>query len=527
VPPTEPASQLSLRDQLRVVRRRKLVIILTMVVVTGTAVALSSTKPKIYEGTAEVLLEARTGETLFQNVAQRAVSVQTEIRVLKSAPVQAAVRNELGVAPKVWASPIPDTSLFQVKARSRDPARAAAIANSYVESYITYRQTEAVRGLVEAGAAVQKQADALQTEIDSLTAKAIAAGAKGEQAYGPRRDQLVTQQVILKQRLDQLQADATLKSGGAQLVTPAVAEATPISPKPKRDGVLGAGVGLVLGHGLAVLFEHLDDTIKLKEDFERAAHGLPVLGLIPVVSAWKRRGEPMVISQVDPSSPASEAYRTLRTSISFLGIDHAMRTLQVTSPGASDGKSTTLANLAVALAQTGQRVVLVCCDLRRPRIHEFFGLSNEVGFTNVLLGDTPLNRALQQVPGEDNLKLLASGPKPPNPSELLSSSRTIEILVALQAHADMVLLDCPPVLPVTDAAVLSARVDATLLVATARKTTQREVARAVEILRQVEAPLVGTVLNGVAGDDASYGGYGHRYYQADPPPKVARAGRRS
>ncbi|HUP70142.1 MAG TPA: CpsD/CapB family tyrosine-protein kinase [Acidimicrobiales bacterium] len=133
-----------------------------------------------------------------------------------------------------------------------------------------------------------------------------------------------------------------------------------------------------------------------------------------------------------------------------------------------------LFSLAVALAQAGQRVVIVCCDLRRPRIHEFFGLSNAVGFTSVLLGDTPLSAAIQKVRGQERLAVLASGPIPPNPSELLSGRRTVEVLTAVQAEADIVLVDCPPVLPVTDAAVLSSRVDATLLVATAGETTRKE-----------------------------------------------------
>ncbi|MCA1844272.1 MAG: CpsD/CapB family tyrosine-protein kinase, partial [Actinobacteria bacterium] len=170
---------------------------------------------------------------------------------------------------------------------------------------------------------------------------------------------------------------------------------------------------------------------------------------------------------------------------------------------------------AVALSSAGDRVVLVCCDLRRPRIHEFFGLSNKAGFTSVLLGELPLPVAIQAVPGHDRLTLLASGPLPPNPSELLSSRRTAEVLAALQDHADFVLIDSTPVLPVTDALVLSGRVDATLLVCAAEHTTGKDFARAVELLRQVDAPLVGTVFNGVA-QESTYG-YANRYYRYEKP----------
>jgi capsular exopolysaccharide synthesis family protein len=168
----------------------------------------------------------------------------------------------------------------------------------------------------------------------------------------------------------------------------------------------------------------------------------------------------------------------------------------------------------LALARAGQRVVMIDCDLRRPRVHEFFGLPNEVGLTSVLLGEVSLSQAVHEVPEERYLMCLASGLLPPNPSELLASKRTVQVLTALQAESDIVLIDCPPVLPVTDAAVLSARVDATLLVATARVTTRRDFGRAMELLRQVEAPLVGAVLNGVTEEGAYGYAYKSRYYQA-------------
>jgi len=188
-----------------------------------------------------------------------------------------------------------------------------------------------------------------------------------------------------------------------------------------------------------------------------------------------------------------------------------MQTLQVTSPTAGEGKTTTLANLGVTLATAGKRVVIVCCDLRRPRIHEFFGLSNKVGFTSALVGERPVSAALQAVPGMPRLRLLASGPLPPNPSELLSSRRAADMFAALGADADIILIDSPPVLPVTDALVLFRHVDATLMVVSAGSTNRKEVAAAMAKVRQVNAPLIGAVLNGVKAE----GGYGYSYrYQS-------------
>jgi non-specific protein-tyrosine kinase len=229
------------------------------------------------------------------------------------------------------------------------------------------------------------------------------------------------------------------------------------------------------------------------------------------VQGWRDRNEARVVSLADPASPISEAYRALRTSVQFLGLDRPLRLIQLTSPRASEGKTTTISNLAVALSRAGQRVVVVCCDLRRPRIHEFFGLDNTVGFTSVLLGEVPLSSAVQPVRRQERLALLASGPTPPNPSELLSSHRTAEVLQALTLQADVVLIDCPPVLPVTDSLVLSAAVDATILVTNSGSTTRKEAQRAVELLRQVDAPLVGSVLNGVTPETGYGYGYGYGY----------------
>jgi capsular exopolysaccharide synthesis family protein len=206
----------------------------------------------------------------------------------------------------------------------------------------------------------------------------------------------------------------------------------------------------------------------------------------------------------------AEAYRSLRTSIQFLSLDRSIKSIQFTSPGASEGKTTTLANVAVAIAQAGQRVVVVCCDLRRPRLHEFFNMSNQVGFTSVLLGDATLREALQPVPGLEGLQILASGQIPPNPSELLSSARTAELLSTLADYADIVLIDSPPVLPVTDAVVLAGQVDATVLVAAAGRSTQSHVSRALEVLGRVEAPIAGLVLNR-ASESVSFSYYRYAY----------------
>ena len=240
------------------------------------------------------------------------------------------------------------------------------------------------------------------------------------------------------------------------------------------------------------------------------------LAMIPSVGGWKAKDEAKVVSILEPSSVAAEAYRTLRTSIQFLGVDRPLRSLHVTSANAEEGKTTTLANLGVALARAGARVVIVCSDLRRPRIHEMFGLTNKVGFTSVLLGEVSLAQALQKVPGVERLYLLASGPFPPNPSELLQSRRAAEVFEHLKSDGNFLLIDSPPILPVTDGLVLAKRVDGTVMVCAASRTGRKEFARAVEMLQQVDAPVIGAVLNGVT-EESGYG-YKYRYYAPDQPP---------
>ncbi len=521
--------QLELRDYLGVLRRRRWVIALTALVITSVAVAASLLQTPVYEGTAELLLQPRSTESLFDpNSGQRndpARAVQTEIRVLESQPVQDAVRKKLGAAHKVSASPVGLTDVIEVRATSIHPRRAAEVANAYATAYIEFRRKQSVEGILTASKEVQDKVDDLQKQLDDLATRVGAAAPperlQVEQRVAGQREALLTQQILFNQKLDELQVDSALKTGGAQLVTPAAVPVSPFKPTPRRTAVMGLLVGLLLGAGLAFLRDYLDDSVKSKDDLARVVGGLPNLALVPPVPGWKDRAKPLVVSTTDPKSPAAEAYRSLRTSIQFLGLDRPLRTIQVTSASASEGKSTTIANLGVALAQAGQRVVIVCCDLRQPRIHEFFGLDNAKGFTSVLLGDVSLSAALQEVAGQDHLRLLASGPVPPNPSELLSGRRTVDVLTALQAECDVVLVDCPPILPVTDAAVLSNRVDATLLVVTAGITTGKELQRSLELLNQVGAPIIGTVLNGVRGEH-SYG-YSYRYSSDHDEEKKGRA----
>lgn len=202
-----------------------------------------------------------------------------------------------------------------------------------------------------------------------------------------------------------------------------------------------------------------------------------------------------LITIEQPLSAASEAYRTLRLNLQFASLDKPLRTLLVSSAGPDEGKTTALVNLAVTMAQAEQRVIVVDCDLRRPQVHLFFGLPNAQGLTNALLDERSIEQPALQPTSVDNLSVLASGPLPPRPADLLGSQRMIALIANLAARADVVLFDAPPIMTATDAAILATRLDGVLLVVSAGQTRREDAVLSVERLQKVNAHLVGTVLN--------------------------------
>lgn len=210
-----------------------------------------------------------------------------------------------------------------------------------------------------------------------------------------------------------------------------------------------------------------------------------------------------LVTVVNPRSPVSEAYRQLRTNIQFYSLDRPIQTLLITSTGPDEGKTTTLANLGVTFAESGRQVVLIDCDLRRPSLHVRFGLSNETGLTT-LMRDEGRPADLLRSTDVEHLRVLTSGPLPPNPSELLGSQRMDKIIEAVRDQAEVILLDSPPIIAVTDAAVLSRKVDGVLLVVSVGKTRRDHAVRARRLLEKVNANVLGVVLNNVKYDGSLY-----------------------
>jgi capsular exopolysaccharide synthesis family protein len=432
---------------------------------------------------------------------------------MQSSPVKAEAARLLGrPMPNVKVTEIGTTSVASISVTSLSSALAAKAANGYARAYINVTNSEYLKSQVAAESSLQKQLASVDLSITALSNQlnGLQPGSSAATTITGRLTGLYSQQAALQQQLNVMQTTTSQNANSGQITQLATVSAKPSSPKKTEDILIGGAAGLLLGLGFALLRDNLDDRIRDKDQLEHLLPGMPIFGLIPVIDGWRDRKSAFLVARTRPNSPPAEAYRGLRTSIQFMALDRPTKVLQITSPSAGDGKTTTSANLAWIMAEAGQRVVLVGCDLRRPRVHEFFSLPNEIGFTSVLIGEAELGDALLRVPNQSRLQILPTGPVPPNPSELLSSGKTQEVFKNLSAYADIVIVDSAPILPVTDAAVLSAHADAILLVISSGMDSRRDVVRSIEMLKQINAPIVGTVLNRAPETD-SYAYYHYGY----------------
>ena len=419
---------------------------------------------------------------------------------------------------------VPGTQLLEISVIDVDPQRAMVMADELAHQLI-----------LQSPANTDSEKDAerqfIRTQIEDLKANI-----KKGQEEAKRLDDVITQATSARQAQDARTRQTTLQAqvsswqaSYAQLLSNlqqgstnslSVVESARMPGAPVGSGTMSnvlvaAVIGLVLSAGAAFLLEYLDDSIKSADDVTHTL-GLPTMGRIAYISGSNYSDKLITILQ--PRSPISEAYRILRTNLQFSVVDRALQTVMITSSSPEEGKSLTAANLAVVMAQAGANTLLIDADLRRPTQHEIFVLDNNVGLS-LLLSKNPLPLdSVRQNSSIENLKIITSGPLPPNPAELLGSKRMEALLDTLKQQTDFIVVDSPPVLVVSDSSALAAHIDTTLLVVNAGRTRRGPAQHSKEALTAIGASLGGVILNRVAQRSGSYA-----YYYADSHRKKKRS----
>jgi polysaccharide biosynthesis transport protein len=480
-------------DFLRVLWERRLLVLAVVIACVGASLAVSLTSDKEYTAESSLLLRdpgfARTlfGSDLFEGGVDPERVTSTKIAVIESPAVTQRVERVVSasfpgtdVAGAVEVEPNENSDVVTITATTDDPDKAAAIANAYANQYIAYqRQLDRAK--------VQSAQELVRQNLDALPPEST------------------SERAGLQESLEQLTVLEALQTGNADVVARATPPDEPSAPKPVRNGILAGLLGLLLGMGAALLADFLDRRLKSADDFERA-FGWSVLVTIP-------RGAVPELSDGDLAGVKGEPYRMLREGLRFLEITGQHRCLLVTSADAGEGKTTVAVNLARALVAGGERVILIDADLRRPAAGRQLGLDDEPhGLSTALVSSDPISDVLVDASSMGSLRLLPTGPTPPNPADLLRTRRMHELLDEARGLADVVIVDAAPLLPVSDTRALLdlPNVDGVLMVARAFSTRRDRATAARRVLGQSERPVLGLVLTGArepSGDYRYYGGY--------------------
>jgi capsular exopolysaccharide synthesis family protein len=478
------------RDYARILWRRKWYIVLAVVIAIGGLVGERRLHQRQYQATAAVLTQA-SGPVDPTVMA-------TEISILQSNAVATIVAKHLDDPGTISASQAGQSAIVEVSATSTSPTLAARQANAWAAGYVAYRRSLNQNQALGSNAEIQRQIESLQQQITSLNTQIAFFGGPSSNAEATNvalRNALLGQQVSLQSQLEQTQQAAAADTVLPTVVTPATVPSEPVGTSVARTVLTGLGAGLLLGVLLAFLFEYFDDSITTREDLEAELSGeVVVIGAIPEF-ARRRNDVAGVVARGDVRSSAVEAYRTVRTTLQFVGMDGEGNVLQIAAPTRGEGATTTAANLAVLMARAGRRVVLVDADLRYPRLHEQFGVADRIGLTSLLIGDAATVEALQPIPELESLVVMPVGPSPPNPSELLTSPRFGEVIGRLRDSGVTVVINSPPILEASDGMVVAAASDATVLVTSVRTGSRRRLRRALALLDRAGTPYVGVVLN--------------------------------
>jgi capsular exopolysaccharide synthesis family protein len=489
-------------DYMSVIRRRKLLI--AAMTLAGLALALFysvAVAKQSYVSNAKVLVRPITSDVTPDNV-ERLVVMGTEREIATSADV-ATIAKERMKAPattsisslqkKLTVSVVGTTQFLNFACSDKTKLGAQTCAQAFADAYLQYKAEEATKNRDARVANANAALNPINAQIVEAT-KRLAAAPVGSPAQAEAEstlDSLQQQGAPYRQVLADM-AKLNVNDAGA-VVSAANRPGAPASPKPKTNAILGAFFGLFLGLLVAFGRDRVDNRLRGRVDLEEYLRA-PVLATVP---RTRRNGRtaPTLVTMQHPNSPASEAYRALRTRVLVMAERQGLKTIMVASPTGEDGKTAIAANLAVSLAQVGKRVVLLSADLRGSKVHQYFGLDNERGLSNVLAGEMPPWEAVQEPAGLERLWVFGSGPVPAQPAELLQSDLMRELLAERRKVADFVIIEAPAALNASDCLALAPLVDGILVVADAKHTDRDEVEQVRIQFEQVGGQVVGAVMS--------------------------------
>jgi capsular exopolysaccharide synthesis family protein len=516
-----PSGSVELRDYLAVFKRQFVLILAIALLGAAAAAAYTFRRTPVYESNASVLVRAITTNAFDPGSrVDQQLNMFNQRQLAQSEPVAAIAAKSL----KTTATPaqllehvrvdVPANSqILRIRYRDTVPLTAQRGADAFATAYLAFRKADA-----------RAQAKASQTSIQRDVARLEREAAAAEQTISdPNADSNARQAAQarltyvnnrLQPLLAQLNGFLSLDFTPGMVIAPAALSDSPASPNSRLDVGIGLLVGLFLGVVLAFVRDRTDDRLRGREDLAERLDR-PVLATVPPLSKrvrqegrlrWKRRHRNSLVTLEQPNGPAAESYRTLRTRLARLASQLDINSVMVVSAGVGEGKSTTAANLAVVLSETGKDVLLVSADLRRPRVHQFFGLPNKTGLSNLLTDGTPPDKRKgpvadgKQMASElwsvaPNLWVILSGPLPAHPSALMDSDAMRQFLKEQRDLFDFIILDCPPALVVADAMALAPLADAVLVVADAKESDRELVSRLKEEIEQVGGRIIGAVLN--------------------------------
>lgn len=539
----ERSSLESILDYVQILWRWLWLLLLVAIAAGAVAYYLTDQQPRVYEASAKAIVNVVSRTDYYDSYTATYTSqrlAETYAQTLVTEALLQSVAEKLGypVTGIVKATSVENSPIFNITVTDSDPQKAADTANAVIAAFAEKVMRDQASRYLELKSSLEAEIADLDNKLTQVNSELaileikdaeyeaavernkqleadglpIIPVERDPQDYVDRSElelakaQYQSNRSSLFANLQQIRLTEVQSATTISQLNQAVPNPTPIQPQPLKSGALAAVVGFMVAAGAVFLVAYLQDEIRDPSEISRR-WGVPVIGVITNFAASQ---EPL-ITMSKPRMPVSEAFRSLRTNLQFSGIEAPLKTLLVTSASPSDGKSSVAANLATVVAQSDKDVVIVDCDMRRPTMHKLFKLSNRLGLSDYFIRTPDKMTGVVKKTAVNNLNLITSGSLPPNPSELLASNKMQDVIKLLAKHFDMVILDSPPLLAVTDALILAKSVDGVILVIDPKKTKRGAIQQAVEQLQRLDARLLGIVLNNIKVQRSSYY-YNREYY---------------